>query len=328
MENKETTGRDLANQNLAERNKLENARKEGRAKGVLITAIICLLLLLALGVLGYSLYNRDHKNQVALMENQKTSFMEQLTARDSMINDWLTTFDQIEKNLSMIKEKEKLLTVKSSSNTEVSRNRKEQIMEDIKSINNLIDENKKKIASLSAQLKKSGTTIKGLEEKIATLEATTKQYENDIAELRTTIGTKDLEIGQLNTTMVALNDTLTHKNEKITVQTGKLHQAFLASGTFKDLKAKGLLTKEGGFLGLGRRENLIGDFPDSLFTEIDVTQTKSIPVNSKSAKLITEHPTNSYQLIREGDNKIASIEIKDPQEFWKISKYAVVELIK
>jgi flagellar biosynthesis chaperone FliJ len=328
MENKETAGRDLANQRLAEQNKLETARKEGRAKGVLITAIISLLLLLALGVLGYSLYNREHNNQIALMENQKNSFMEQLTARDSMINDWLSTFDQIEKNLTMIKEKEKLLTVKSSSNTEVSKNRKEQIMEDIKSINNLIDENKKKIANLSAQLKKSGNTIKGLEERIATLEATTKQYENDIAELRTTIGTKDLEIGQLNTTMVALNDTLTHKNEKISVQTSKLHQGFLVAGTFKDLKAKGLLTKEGGFLGLGRKENLIGDFPDNLFTEIDVTQTKSIPVNSKSAKLITEHPTSSYEMIREGDNKIASIEIKDPQEFWKVSKYAVVELIK
>lgn len=327
MENKETAGRDLANQRLAEQNKLENAKKEGRAKGVLITAIISLLLLLALGVLGYSLYNREHNNQIALMENQKNSFMEQLTARDSMINDWLSTFDQIEKNLSLIKEKEKILTVK-SSNTEVSKNRKDQIMEDIKYINTLIDENKKKIANLSAQLKKSGTTIKGMQERIDTLEATMKQYENDIAELRTTIGTKDLEIGQLNTTMVALNDTLTRKNEKINVQISKLHQGFLASGTFKDLKAKGLLTKEGGFLGLGRRENMVGDFPDSLFTEVDVTQTRSIPVNSKSAKLITEHPTNSYELIREGDNKIASIEIKDPQEFWKISKYAVVELIK
>jgi flagellar biosynthesis chaperone FliJ len=245
-----------------------------------------------------------------------------------MINDWLTTFDQIEKNLTMIKEKEKLLTVKSATNTEVSKDRKEQIMEDIKAINNLIDENKKKIANLSAQLKKSGTTIKGLEERIATLEETTKQYETEIADLKTTIGTKDSEIGQLNTTVATLQDTLTQKNVKINYQVDKLHQAYIASGTFKDLKAKGILTKEGGFLGLGRKEDLVGDVSDSLFTRVDVTQVKTIPVNSRAAKLVTEHPTNSYELIHEGDKKVAYIEIKDPAEFWKISKYAVVELIK
>jgi hypothetical protein len=68
------------------------------------------------------------------------------------------------------------------------------------------------------------------------------------------------------------------------------------------------------------------DFPDSLFAEIDVTETKTIPVNSKSVKLITEHPTGSYQLVRENENLISYIEIKDPAEFWRISKYAVVEL--
>ncbi len=326
MENKETTGSSLS-QSLAEKNKLENARKEGRSKGVLITAIVSLLLLLALGVLGYSLYNRDHNNQVALMENQKNSYMEQLTARDSMINDWLTTFDQIEKNLSMIKEKEKILTVK-SSNTEVSKDRKDQIMEDIKSINNLIDENKKKIANLSAQLKKSGTTIKGMEERIATLEESMKQYENQIAELNTTVSNKDTEIGQLNTHVVALQDTVTKKDETISTQTGKLHQAFYVSGTFKDLKEKGILTKEGGFLGLGRKEFLNDDVAASLFSEIDLTETKTIPVNSKNVKLITEHPSSSYELVKENEKQVAYIAIKDPEAFWKISKYAVVELIK
>jgi hypothetical protein len=55
---------------------------------------------------------------------------------------------------------------------------------------------------------------------------------------------------------------------------------------------------------------------------------KSIPINSKSAKLISEHPANSYQFIRDKDKKIASIEITDPVQFWKISKYAVVEITK
>ena len=94
----------------------------------------------------------------------------------------------------------------------------------------------------------------------------------------------------------------------------------------KQLKAKGLLTKEGGFIGLGKTKTMAASFPDSSFKQIDITVMKSIPVNSKNAKLISEHPANSYKFIRDANKKIESIEITDPAQFWKISKYAVVEI--
>jgi uncharacterized coiled-coil protein SlyX len=244
-----------------------------------------------------------------------------------MLNDWLATFDEIEGNIKMIKEKEKIITV-NSSNAEVTKDRRHQILEDIQNINGLIDQNKKKIAQLSAQLKKSGNTITGLETRIASLEESMKTYENEIAELKTNLVNKDFEIGQLNGQMFALKDTLTIKEEKISGQIGKLHQAFLISGTYKDLKEKGLLSKEGGFIGLGRKESLLENFSDTLFQEIDITQTTTIPVNSKNVKLVTEHPSGSYELIKENEKQIAYIAIKDPEEFWKISKYAVVEIIR
>jgi uncharacterized coiled-coil protein SlyX len=327
MENKAINDPNSTIENAVVTNKVNNARKDGRSKGVLTTAIISLILLLGLGVLAYSLHNRDHNNQLAVMENQRVTFTNQLTQRDSMLNDWLATFDEIEGNIKMIKEKEKIITV-NSSNAEVTKDRRHQILEDIQNINGLIDQNKKKIAQLSAQLKKSGNTITGLETRIASLEESMKTYENEIAELKTNLVNKDFEIGQLNGQMFALKDTLTIKEEKISGQIGKLHQAFLISGTYKDLKEKGLLSKEGGFIGLGRKESLLENFSDTLFQEIDITQTTTIPVNSKNVKLVTEHPSGSYELIKENEKQIAYIAIKDPEEFWKISKYAVVEIIR
>jgi len=326
MEYKESSDR-VTSENSAAKIKMNDARKEGLTRGVLITAVTSLVLLVALAVLAYSLYKRDHNNQLALMEDQKVSFTEQLNTRDSTINDWLMTFDQIEKDLATIKQKENIITM-TSSDSEFTKDRKDQILEDIKYINTLLDANKKRIATLSAQLKSSGSTIAGLQTRIETLEASVKQYESDIAELKQTLVDKDFEIGQLNTRMFALQDTITKQVEQLSTKTYKLNQAFLASGTFKDLKDKGLVSKEGGFLGIGRREFLNGDFADSLFSEIDVTQTRTIPVNSRNAKLITDHPESSYALVPEGENRIAYIEIKDPSEFWKISKYAVVEIIK
>jgi hypothetical protein len=273
------------------------------------------------------MYNRAHNKQLSLMEDQKQAFTEQLTARDSVINDWVLTFNQIENDLKTIKQKENLITLQ-SSDAEFSKDKKQQILDDVTYINTLLEKNKKKIATLNAQLKKSGIEIKGLQDKIAELEVSMKQRDDEIASLKMSLVNKDFEVGQLNTTLTELQMAVTQKDEKINNQTDELNKAFIVYGTSKDLKEKGLISKDGGFLGLGKTESLQENFSDSLFTQINVTETKTIPVNSKNAKLVTEHPANSYELIRENDDKIAYIEIKDPDQFWKISKYAVVEINK
>jgi hypothetical protein len=304
-----------------------NERKGSNAKGIWTTVIISFIILLATGIVFYSLYTREHKKQLSLMEEQKSSFTGQITARDSVINEWILTFDEIERNLAIIKEKEKVITL-NSSDREFSKDKKEQILEDIKYINSLLDQNKKKIANLSAQLKKSGGTIKALQNKISELEATIKQSEIEISDLKTLLANKDFEIEQLNAQVTGMQTTIEQKDEKISTQTNEMNKAFIACGTYKELKVKGIVTKEGGFLGLGKKETLIENFPDSVFTQINITETKTIPVNSKNAKLITEHPSGSYEFIRDSNNTIEYIEIKDPIQFWKISRYAVVDITK
>jgi hypothetical protein len=305
----------------------DRTRKEGIKKAVVTTSIIGFLLLLVAVIIAYSLYNHDHKLLLSQMETQKNSFTNKIASRDSSIGEWVTTFSDVEKNIAIIKEKEHIIST-NSSNVELSKDKRQQIVEDIKYINTLIEQNKHKIASLNAQLSKSGGTIKVLQSTISELEASVKQSESDIADLKASLLTKKFEIEQLNTEKSDLQSSIVQKDEKINTQTNEMNKAFFACGTYKQLKAKGLLTKEGGFIGLGKTKTLAGSFPDSSFMKIDITVTKSIPVNSKSAKLISEHPANSYQFIRDKDKKIVSIEITDPAQFWKISKYAVVEITK
>ncbi len=327
MENNEKkSGPDFLNEKAEIKNRVKMSKDGGLKRGVLITMIIGFILLVSAGVIFYSLYNREHIRQLSLIEQQRRTFANQLNTRDSLINDWVLTFDQVEKDLWTIKEKEKLITL-NSSDREFPKDKKDQILSDIKYINSLLDQNKAKIASLSAQLKKSGVIIKGLQDKIADLEASMKQSENEIAELKTGLVNKDFEIGQLNTRMSGLQAEIVKKDEEISNQTNDMNKAFLASGTYQDLKKMGLVSKTGGFLGLGRKESLITSFPDSLFSRIDINVTKTIEVNSKNVKLISRHPSSSYELVHDNKNKIAYIEIKDPDQFWKISRYAVVEII-
>jgi len=326
MTNEVNNNRNVVNDNAASKNNEKKAKKEGLKKGVLTTAIISFLLLVTAGFIVNSMYKNEQKKHVAIVENQKRSFTQLLTSRDSVINEWMLTFDEIEKDLSTVKEKENIITMK-SSDQEFSKDKKQQILKDIEYVNTLLDQNKKKIASLTSQLNNSGGTIKGLQVKVAELEANIKQRETEIADLKVALTKKDFEIGQLNTRMSEQQVAITQKDEKITNQTAEMNKGFIASGTYKTLKAKGLLTKEGGFLGLGKKEAMVNNkLAQDAFTQVNITEVKSIPVNSKSAKLITYHPASSYELIRDKDNKIASIEIKDPDQFWKVSKYAVVEI--
>jgi len=316
------------NKNEKVKNDIEKkARDEGVKKGVVTTSIIGFIILLVAGIIAFSLYTSAYNKLINKMDAQKTALTGVVTARDSVISEWITTFDEIEKNITMIKEKEKVITL-NSSNAEIPKDKKLQVLEDIKYINTLLEQNKKKIASLTAQLQKAGGTMKVLQNKISDLEATMKQNENEISELKISLVNKKFEVEQLNTQMMVMKDTIAKKDEKISTQTYEMNKAFYTCGTYKELKTKGLLTKEGGFIGLGKTKSLTGNFPDSSFVQIDVTKTTSISVNSKSAKLISEHPAASYEFIRDKDKIIKSIEIKDPALFWKISKYAVIEITK
>jgi hypothetical protein len=288
--------------------------------------VISFIIFLIIGVVLYSLYSSEHKKLMTIMEDQKVSLTDKITERDSVINEWISTFSEIEKNLVMIKEKEKIITI-SSNDVEFSKDQRDRILEDIKYINSLLELNKKKIASLNAQLKKSGGTIKALQVKITELEASMKLSETEISDLKTTLADKNFKIEQLNAEMTDMQVTIEKKDAEIVNKTAELNKAYYAYGTFKELKAQGIVTKEGGFIGLGKKISLIENFPDSAFTLINITETKTIPVNAKDARLITEHPAGSYEFIRK-NNLVESVEIKDPAQFWKISKYAVVELMK
>jgi hypothetical protein len=326
MENDENSSRNLKVENAVERNKLSNARKAGLTRGAVTSAIIGLIILIAVGIFGYSYHTREFDKQLAIMENQKEMFTRQLVSRDSSINNWLLTIDQIEKELSLIKQKENMVTL-SSSGSELSGDKRAQVLADIKDINTLLDNNKKKIATLNSIINNSNGTIKGLQARVSTLETTLKEYESNIADLKVALEKKDFEINQLNGKVAVLDSTVLQQGDKIKGQTEKLNQAYMVSGTFKELKEKGIISKEGGFLGMGKKGALMADVPEKLFTKVDITETKTIPVHSKAAKLITKHPSNSYAMVPEGD-KIAYIEIKDPETFWKMSKYAVVEIGK
>lgn len=68
---------------------------------------------------------------------------------------------------------------------------------------------------------------------------------------------------------------------------------------------------------------MVPDFNKEAFTKIDYTATNTITLDTKNVKLVSTHPSGTYKIDRQND-KVKGIQITDPENFWKASKYLVV----
>jgi hypothetical protein len=67
------------------------------------------------------------------------------------------------------------------------------------------------------------------------------------------------------------------------------------------------------------------DFDTNYFILSDKTQLKVVPLFALQGKLVSKHPAGSYKFGKGADGK-ASLEITNPDKFWSLTKYLVVEV--
>lgn len=294
----------------------------------LVTIIVASFLLVAAIIGGVYVYNQKEAVIEALMV-EKANTNQMIQQKDSIMFDMDNSFYEIENNLKLIKEKRNQISMVKS---EGGKNRKQAILDDINLLDNMVDENNKKIADLEQKLKKSGLSIKSYEKRLQSLNETIESQNVEIAELKKIVESKNMTLAELDSKIQNLNngmkqqaDTISYKQKVIVDKTDKLNTAHVVLGTYKELKEEGILDREGGVLGIGSNKAIQENFDPKHFTDLDIRQTKQIPINTKKAVVISEHPNNSYSLV-EQNGQIAYLEIKDPQEFWRISKYAVIQV--
>ncbi len=237
-----------------------------------------------------------------------------VSEKDSSIESFIVAFNEIQENLNEVKARQKMIAT-NSGDAELKKNMKDQIISDIQGINELMERNKQKIASLQATIKKSNGKVEELEKMVTFLTTQLEEKDLEITNLKN-------QLERLNIEIAEITSKYEEKSEESNQKTLQLNTAYYAIGTNKELKEKGVLTKEGGFIGLGKTKKLADDFDKTYFTKIDITKQKSFSLNAKKAKLITNHPHNSYQI--EGNKRAEKLVILNPQEFWASSKYMVI----
>ncbi len=272
------------------------------------------------------------------LENQNQLLTEENSTQDSLLNDFMNSFNTFEDNLDRIKERENIISVQ-SSNPEIRKDGKDQINDDLNIIAELLANNREIIEDLNKKLKNSDVKNKQfrrmvarlnkqLEERSASILVLTEQ----LAEVNIKVDNLNLRVDELTTQASELSadneakgarlseqeGRITEQTEQLAAQTERMNTAYYVAGTAKELKEKNVIVKS---------KKMTGDFDRSAFTKIDITQTQSIPFDSKKARILTYHPSSSYALVdTDDDKKIDQLEIKNPENFWRSSKYLVVVL--
>jgi uncharacterized coiled-coil protein SlyX len=268
----------------------------------------------------------NHEKELSDLYHQRDSLMSQINVRDSSINDFIGSFNAIEKNLDDITQKQNIISMNvEKKGAELKEGSKEKINSEIKSINELIEKNKTQIAELNRRLKNSNIKSAGFENMIKTLNEQIVQKDGELADLNSKLTSLNTQVAQLQTTVDTLGSLTTKQSQTINDQTLAMHTAYYVVGNSKQLQASKVINRTGGVLGIGKTSKLNDRVDNSKFTKIDYTQTFSIPVNSE-AKIVTTHPSDSYQLEKDtkNKNKIVDLKITNPDKFWSTSKYLVV----
>lgn len=258
-------------------------------------------------------------------KHDNDSLLSVVSERDASINEFISSFNDVERNLDTVASRQHIINVSTEKKGEFRQNQKDRINTEIAAINDLMDKNRKKLSDLNRKLKNSSHKNVELEKMIATITVQLSQKDIELTALNEKLNNLNVQVAQLQTSVNTLTEEGNAKSATIANDTKELHTAYFVVAKSDELQDDKIIDRKGGLLGIGRTSKLSADFDNSKFTRIDYTVTGTITVNSEM-KMITSHPSDSYTLEMDTKDKdmVKSIVITNPEKFWSTSKYLVV----
>ena len=258
------------------------------------------------------------KVDLSVVEQQRDSLNQIISQKDNEINDMMSTMSDIEEGFREITEAQNRVALAKQGEGTSSAQR---IRENIQFIKNTMAQNRELISKLKQQLRESSFKGDQLKKLIDNMQAQMEEKDKQLQMLREELDKKDIHISELdeqvanlNTNVSTLTEESTQKTQTINKQDKQLNTAWFVFGTRDELKEQNILD---------HGQVLAANFNKDYFTKIDIRIDKEIKFYSRSAEILTAHPSSAYTLQRDA-NKQYVLRITNPQLFWSTSKYLVV----
>ncbi|MBQ9076320.1 MAG: hypothetical protein IJY31_00535 [Muribaculaceae bacterium] len=284
---------------------------------------LALLIIMATAVAVISSCNGDKLKQAQEQNAQlDDSLKVALANQDSLFS----LLNDITEGVNQIKDLEKILSSTNDLGAE-SVSKKEQIRNDMVAIQKALQERRERLAELESKLARSASynstlkrTVENLKAEIANQEITITTLRSDLAAANIRIEELDTRVDSLNTTVAAVTQEKELAQEESVNLANELNTCYYVIGTKSELKDNNII--ETGFL---RKTKIMrGDFEQSYFTTADKRQLTTIALHSEKAKVLTNQPESSYEIVESNGMKV--LKITDTDKFWSLSNYLVIQV--
>lgn len=244
----------------------------------------------------------------------------------------LVLLNDITEGMTQIKQMENILST-GGLGAETPDQRR-QIREDMEQIQNALEQRRQRLEQLEAQLAASNQNNANLQRAISNLKTQIAEQEKTINGLREQLANANIQIEGLSRSVTILGqekDSISavaeveanarQEAERRAVElNNEMNLCYYAIGTGKELKAHNLM--ESGFL---RKTKIMPEnFDQSYFTTGDKRTLRSINIGSKKAKVLTNQPSDSYEIV-DGANGMKILKITNPAKFWNQSNFLIIK---
>ncbi|MBR3303359.1 MAG: hypothetical protein IKI67_04140 [Bacteroidales bacterium] len=266
------------------------------------------------------------------LQAQLDSLQGNYGTQKNLLDDVFATLNRVENGLKTIRQTENILTVETNKDgVDIPQEQKVRLQSDIDAVQEAIKQYKSQIEQLkkdnsikSVEYKKRLNAIqKELDEKSATI----TKLSNLLAEKEEIILQKEQTIDSLGQTIQGLQEDVTNLSSegerlknKIDTQDRALYAAYYIIGSKDDLIKSGVLSRGGLF----RSAKVEYQAEQNAFIKIDYREISVINTNAGKAKVLSNHPKETYSI--DNVNGEAIITISNPQGFWEQTKYLVIQV--
>lgn len=270
--------------------------------------------------------DKKPEQDVTTEEQLQDATKQELAAAVADRDQLLSLVNEISSGMAEIKRLENILTVSTGVNGETPSQRA-QIEADIAAIQQTLQQRREQLEQLERRLQQSTLNNKNLQQTVETLRAQIDSQSAEIENLRASLDDANRQIGELHSTVDSLHttvNTVTGERDQAQAETQELanemNTCYYVVASKKELKEHKII--ESGFL---RKTKIMrSDFDQSFFVTADRRTLHTIALHSNKAKVLTNHPAGSYQIVEQNGQKV--LKITNPDQFWSLTNYLVIQI--
>ena len=261
--------------------------------------------------------NKALKEEIAKIKAESEKYKSEKENLSVTIENFKSLLSEIEKNqMSLDEDNAQLIKLKGTDEMDS----KVTIVDRLARISATMENSKLKILALDKNLKALRKQYGEKSEEVLQLSREIKIASQKLID-------KEAEFNEIKAELKDDNDELESaysEQLKIAEDLKKIiDRAFYVASIKKELNDKKIITKEGGFIGIGKVKILNANSPEQLFTEISKEKTDSLAFECKSIDLITNHGEGSFEINSTKGKTV--LKILDKKGFWSKSNYLVIQ---